>query len=105
MNKYNIILLIIVLIYITLLINNKERFNLYKNIIPKKIFLSYKTKNIPDNVIKHLQKLNEDYEIHLYDNDDCRQFIKDNYTQLHVDIFNFLEDGPIKADFWRLYIL
>jgi len=27
------------------------------------------------------------------------------YSQLHLDIFNFLKDGPIKADFWRICII
>ena len=27
------------------------------------------------------------------------------YSQLHLDVFNFLKDGPIKSDFWRVCII
>ncbi len=73
--------------------------------IPKVIYLSYKTKNIPDYIIPNIKKIYPDYEIKLYDDNDCKQFLLDNYGQLYVDIFNFLKDGPIKADFWRVCVL
>ena len=49
--------------------------------------------------------LNPDHEIKLFDNHDCLQFLKDNFDPIYCDIFNFLKDGPIKADFWRVCIL
>jgi len=75
-------------------------------IIPKNIYLSYKTKNIPDYIIPTWKKLNPDYNIILYDNNDCITFLKTYYEDpVYVDIFNYIEDGPIKADFWRVCIL
>jgi hypothetical protein len=74
-------------------------------VIPKKIYLCYKTKNIPSYIIDNWKKLNNDYEIQIYDNNDCIDFLKNNYTDEFVDIFNFIKDGPIKADFWRVCIL
>jgi mannosyltransferase OCH1-like enzyme len=104
MYRYNnIILLIILLISITLFIK-KEHFSSSSN-IPKKIFLSYKTKNIPEYILKNWSSLNPGYEINLYDNDDCKQFLLENYTKEHVRLFDFLQDGPIKADFWRVCVL
>jgi len=100
-----IIILFIILINYIILSNRFEYFNLESKYIPKVIYLSYKTKNIPDYVMSNWKKLNPDYEIKLYDNDDCKKFLIENYTQNHVDIFNFLKDGPIKADFWRVCIL
>ena len=54
---------------------------------------------------KNWKKLNPDYEIKLYNDELCKQFLLNKYSQLHLDIFNFLQDGPIKADFWRICIL
>ena len=94
-----------ILVLITILINKKENFKLENQMIPKVIYLSYKTKNIPKYILDHWKNLNPSYDIKLYDNDDCKQFLLENYTQKYVDIFEFLKDGPIKADFWRLCIL
>ncbi len=99
MLKYTIITLILIL----LLINSKtfqENFT-SENTIPKIIYLCYKTKNIPDYIIPTWEKLNPDYEIKLFDNNDCREFLQKNYGQKHLEVFDFLRDGPIKADFWR----
>jgi mannosyltransferase OCH1-like enzyme len=41
----------------------------------------------------------------LYDDNLCQQFLLEEYSQLHLDIFNFIPDGPIKADFWRVCII
>jgi hypothetical protein len=51
------------------------------------------------------KNLNPEYDIKLYDDEACKKFLLDEYSQLHLDIFNFLQDGPIKADFWRICIL
>jgi mannosyltransferase OCH1-like enzyme len=105
-----IIVIIIILILLFLLIINinsckkQENFGINNN-IPKVIYLSYKTKNIPDYIIPNIKKLYPDYEIKLYDDNDCKNFLLLNYGQLYVDIFNFLKDGPIKADFWRICVL
>jgi mannosyltransferase OCH1-like enzyme len=54
---------------------------------------------------KNWKKLNPEYEIKLYDDELCKKFLLDEYSKLHLDIFNFLKDGPIKADFWRICII
>ncbi len=104
-----IIIFILFIIYFHLTINNKnckkkEKFSI-NNDIPKVIYICYKTKNIPNYIIPNIKKLYPDYEIKLYDDNDCIKFLKDNYGQLYVDIFNFLKDGPIKSDFWRICVL
>jgi len=50
-------------------------------------------------------KLNPDYEIHTYDNEGCKTFLLSEYGPLYRDIFDYISDGPIKADFWRVCIL
>lgn len=51
------------------------------------------------------KRLNPEYEIRLYDDVLCKDFLLNEYSQLHLDIFNFIPDGPIKADFWRACII
>jgi mannosyltransferase OCH1-like enzyme len=107
-----LLILLILLILLSIIIykkfkNNKEIKETFEinNQIPKVIYLSYKNKNIPKYIIPNWQKLYPNYEIKLYDNNDCIKFLKDEYSQEFADIFNMIKDGPIKADFWRVCIL
>ena len=74
--------------------------------IPKIIYFCNKT--ITQNEIQSSNEwkvLNPEYEIILYDDEKIKQFLLEEYGKIHLDIFNYLKDGPIKADFWRLCIL
>ncbi len=106
MNIENIIIIILVITicYYLYKLNNKK-IDHFTNNVPKVIYLCYKTKDIPEVVMDTWKKLNPDYEVKLYDNKDCINFLLDNYGQKFVDIFNYIKDGPIKADFWRICIL
>lgn len=73
--------------------------------IPKIIYMCHKNLDKIEIYSKNWKILNPEYEIRLYDDELCKKFLLDEYSQLHLDIFNFLEDGPIKADFWRVCIL
>jgi len=98
------IILIIIFLLIILLIDKKENFD-FNSSIPKVLYLCYKTKDIPSYIIQNWKKIYPDFEVKLYDNNDCIQFLNKEYGQLYIDIFNYLKDGPIKADFWRICIL
>lgn len=80
-------------------------YNLIKNNIPKVIYMCYKKLDKIKIYSKNWKKLNPEYEIKLYDDELCKEFLLNEYSQLHLDIFNFLQDGPIKADFWRICII
>lgn len=71
----------------------------------KVIFMCYK--NLKDIEIhsKNWIKLNPDWKIRLFDDKLCKEFLLLTYGDLFVNIFDFIKDGPIKADFWRLCIL
>jgi hypothetical protein len=98
---YLIILIILIIKTLYIKLDNFEN-----NIkIPKVIYLSYKTKDIPDYVIPKWKEIYPDYEVKLYDNKDCIEFLNKEYNKEYVDIFNYIKDGPIKADFWRVCIL
>jgi len=51
------------------------------------------------------KKLNPGYYIFLYDDTSCQNFLKKHFSQLHCDIFNYIPDGPIKADLWRVCVI
>jgi mannosyltransferase OCH1-like enzyme len=99
-----LIFILLILMISFLIFYKRDTFENNKN-IPKKIYLSYKTKDIPDYVINKWKEIYPDYEVTLYDNNDCIDFLKKEYNDEYIEIFNYIKDGPIKADFWRVCIL
>lgn len=73
--------------------------------IPKIIYMTDKELKYITIYSDNWKKLNPEYEIKLFDNTMCENFLLENYSQLHLDIFKFIPDGPIKADFWRVCVL
>jgi mannosyltransferase OCH1-like enzyme len=73
--------------------------------IPKKIYICHKDTTCLKMTYTMWKKMNPDYEICLFDDSMCEQFLLKEYSQLHHDIFKFIPDGPIKSDFWRICIL
>jgi len=75
------------------------------NNIPKKIYLTWKNNDLPSKVLSTWQLLNPDYQIELFTDQDCVQFLKTHFNQDYANYFNEIPYGPIKADWWRLCIL
>jgi len=73
--------------------------------IPKTIFFCNKTLDNTEPYTQNWKRLNPDYEIKVYDDQMCIQFLVDHYDKTYAELFYFLKDGPIKADFWRICIL
>ena len=73
--------------------------------IPKVIYMSHKYLDKITNYSQNWKLLNPEYEIKLYDDAMCVQFLLQYYSPLHAKIFNFIKDGPIKCDFWRVCII
>ena len=114
--KLIIILLILILIllivyFLVKLFKNKENFNSNNNNlnnkpeIPKVIYMCHKNINDIKKYSENWKRLNPEYEIKLYDNELSEKFLLEEFSQLHCDIFKFIPDGPIKADFWRICII
>jgi hypothetical protein len=79
--------------------------------IPKYIYVSWKNKNVMDKDfsiinkgIKNLIRLNDGYEIIIYDDDDIENYLK---TNLGSDDYNLIKNKYIveKIDLWRLLII
>jgi mannosyltransferase OCH1-like enzyme len=90
--------------------NNQDEFsNLLNNIIiPLNIYQTWKKKDLPPKMkesVDKLKKYNPEFNHYLYDDDDCRQFIKDNFSTIVLETYDSLIPGAYKADFWRYCVL
>ena len=73
--------------------------------IPKIIYICHKNLKCLNMTYKFWKRLNPTYQIKLFNDAMCEQFLLDQFSELHRSIFKFIPDGPIKSDFWRLCIL
>ncbi len=73
--------------------------------IPKIIYMCHKELTNIEKYSENWKKLNPEWEIKLYNDELCEKFLLEEYSGLHCDIFKFIPDGPIKADFWRVCVI
>jgi mannosyltransferase OCH1-like enzyme len=76
--------------------------------IPKKIFQTWKTAIISQNLklITDTWKINNpDYEYFLYDDNMCRNFLSESFGQEIVSTYDKIKIAAYKADLWRYCIL
>ena len=80
----------------------------YKSIIPLHIYQTWYTKNLPPKMAECVESLKQDnpeFEHHLYDDLDCRNFIKNNFSEEILQTYDSLIPGAYRADLWRYCIL
>jgi mannosyltransferase OCH1-like enzyme len=80
----------------------------YNPIIPLNIYQTWHTKQLPELMQKHVDMLifnNPAFKHYLYDDDDCRDFIKNNFNNIILNAFDSLIPGAYKADLFRYCIL
>ena len=80
----------------------------YESVIPLKVYMTWHTKVLPPKMQANFDKLRNDnpnFEFIIYDDNDCREFIKNNFSNEVLWAFNKLIPGAYKADLWRLCIL
>lgn len=76
--------------------------------VPAKIFQTWHSKNLPPYMQKCVDQLkaeNPEFEHFLFDDDDCRNFIKEHFDSDILDAFDHLKPGTYKADLWRYTVL
>jgi len=77
--------------------------------IPRHIFQTWETKNNlhPDmqKAINRFQRWNPGYQYSLYDDQDRRNFIKENFPTEVLDAYDVLVPGAFRADLWRLCVI
>ncbi len=80
----------------------------YKPIIPLHIYQTWSSKKLPDKMALCVQSLKEDnpeFQHHLYDDQECRHFIKENFDETILNAYDALIPGAYRADLWRYCIL
>jgi hypothetical protein len=55
--------------------------------------------------VDRMRIVNPEFNIQIFDDCDCRKFIKNNFTEDILTAFDTLKPGAYKADLWRLCIL
>jgi len=79
-----------------------------KQIIPANIFQTWHTKILPPKMffsISYIKKLNPNFKYYLFDDNDCREFIKTHFDSDVLNAFDTLIPGAYKADLWRYCVL
>jgi mannosyltransferase OCH1-like enzyme len=82
--------------------------NYYNPIIPLKIFQTWYTKDLPPKMkerVEELKATNPRFEHYLFDDNDCREFIKNNFDNDVLYAYDNLIPGAYKADLWRYCVL
>lgn len=80
----------------------------YNSIIPLNIFQTWGTKDLPPKMkenVEELKKKNPEFTHYLYDNEECREFIKKHFESDVLMAYDTLIPGAFKADLWRLCVL
>jgi hypothetical protein len=80
----------------------------YNSVIPLNIYLTWGIKELPIKMqenVDRMKKVNPEFNIQLFDDCDCREFIKNNFSENILTAFDTLKPGAYKADLWRLCIL
>ena len=80
----------------------------YNSIIPLDIYQTWFTKDLPQKMSERVELLkaqNPRFKHHLFDDNDCREFIKTYFRPDVLDAYDKLIPGAYKADLWRLCVL
>ena len=83
----------------------KEKYDI---IIPPNIFQTWHTKFLPPQMSKAVNTiriLNPGFNYFLFDDNDCREFIKTHFKPDVLDAYDSLIPGAYKADLWRYCVL
>ena len=76
--------------------------------VPLDIYQTWHTKELPPCMMKsviQLRKDNPSFRYHLYDDEDCKKFIKEEFGLKIYEAYENLIPGAYKADLWRYCIL
>ena len=81
---------------------------IYNSIIPLDIYQTWHTKDLPIGMkqrVEELKQCNPRFNHYLFDDNDCREFIQNNFDSNVLHAYNSLIPGAYKADLWRYCIL
>jgi len=104
-NVFVILLFIIIMYFSYILCKSKEHF---ENKIPLNLFNTWETHELLPKMKENVEKLKErnpEFNYYLYDDNECREFIKNNFDESVVNAYDSLIPGAYRADLWRYCIL
>jgi len=97
------------------IINSYKRLNIpfqlkrtYNSIIPLNLYTCWHTKDLPPLMKENydfLVESNPKIAFHLYDEEECREFIKNNFEEDVLNAYNSLIPCSYKSDLWRFCVL
>jgi hypothetical protein len=76
--------------------------------IPRRVFLTWHSKEMPPKMRENVETLcreNPDFEVFLYDDADCREFVARFFGPIVCAAYDRLVPGTYRADLWRYCIL
>ena len=82
--------------------------SLYFLNIPANIFQTWHTKTLPPGMqmaVNNLKASGIRFKYQLFDDNDCKEFIKNNFDESVFNAYNSLKPGAYKADLWRYCVL
>jgi mannosyltransferase OCH1-like enzyme len=89
--------------------NTRDNYkDIRKRIIPLDVYLTWGTKNLPNKMnerVETFKKQNPQFKYHLFDDNDCREFIKNHFREDVLYAYDHLIPGAYKADLWRYCVL
>jgi hypothetical protein len=104
-----IFIFLIIIVILSILILNIKSKDKFKTNIPLHVYMTWHSKKdlFPclKNNIKNLKKENPEFVFHLYDEEECRDFIKNNFDSIVLNSYDSLIPKAYKADLWRYCIL
>lgn len=80
----------------------------YHSIIPLNLYTCWHTKDLPPLMKTNYEKLvqnNPEFNVYLYDECDCREFIQLHFLADVLNAYNRLIPCAYKSDLWRLCVL
>jgi len=108
---FKICIIGIVLLVLTLTLQSIQKDIIHENfesVIPLHIYQTWYSKQLPPKMlecVKKLQNDNPEFKYHLYDDNDCRNFIKKYFDNDVLNAYDKLVPGAYKADLWRYCVM
>ena len=93
---------------VTIKSTNFEIKDFYNSVIPLNLYLTWSIKQLPIKMQENVDRMrivNPEFNIQIFDCDERREFIQNNFPEDILVAYDTLKPGAYKADLWRLCIL
>ena len=80
----------------------------YHPVVPLDIWTCWHTKDLPPKMRENVEKLKQDnpgFQVHLYDEQECRSFLMEHFDPEVVNAYDGLVPCSYKSDLWRFAVL